>query len=1418
MLRLLLLPFLLTALGAVGPAQARELRVGVFDNEPIVLRLADGGYGGLAVDVLDEVARREGWTIVYRHGTFEQLLHRLDTGEIDLAVGVAYSEARAQRYQFNHVPLLSNWATVYAAPGVAVSTVVDLDGKRVASLRGGIHTQALTELLDRFGVHVTLVEAGSYDEAMALVSAGEADAAVVNRVFSARRAGHYSAVSTPIIFNPINVHYAAPLHADPAVLAALDRDLLQMKVDPDSVYHRSIEHWLGGAQREIPRWVPWALAVLAGGLALLIANGALLRMQVRRRTAELAAKTRLLEREVSLRAETEAALRDSEERWSFALEGGGQGVWDWDVATGEVYYSPTWQGMLGYAEGEIPPHYEEWVSRIHPEDRDAAVAAVNENLEGDSTRYHCEHRLRTKRGDYLWVLGRGKVMERDAQGRALRMIGTMSDISAAKAAEAALREERDFSRAVFDTTQALVAVLDREGRIVLFNQACERTTGYSFDEVRGRAVWDFLIPPEQIEPVREVFANLESGDFPSHYENYWLTKDGSRRLIAWSNTCLFDARGEVAFVVPTGIDVTELKRIEAALRTRLESQQVVQSISTRLAFVTPEEFESRLEGAMRTIGQVAACGRVYVAEYSASEGRISITREWCAPGIASVRAQYQRMPIQEMPYLALRLTQGKVVQLPSVSALPDAARAERERLERMGVKSLFLVPVARDGDLLVVGYSWMEEDRQWGIDETFMLRVVGDVIGNAIARLRQEEELRSSEQRMQALLQHSSDVVSILEADGTLRYNSPAIERIHGYRPEDLAGTRTLELIHPDDRMAVKAAIAALLADPATPQVVQYRFRRRDGEYLWMEAVGSNQLDNPAIRGIVANSRDIDRRKRDEDQLRQAATVFESTRDGVMITDAQERIITVNPAFSEITGYSAEEVLGQTPAVLRSGRQGPEFYAEMSRALQEHGAWQGELWNRRKSGEIYAEWLSISVVRDPDGRIARYVGVFSDISQLKISQERLEFLAHHDPLTGLPNRVMFCDRLELAMHRADREGTLAAVLFLDLDRFKHVNDSLGHSAGDLLLQQVAERLQDAVRRQDTVARQGGDEFTLLLDGLHDGERAAGLAQKLVDAIALPFVVDGHELFLGASIGISVYPVDGRDVESLLRNADAAMYRAKEAGRNTYAFYSEEMTSHALERVLIEGQLRRAIERDELVLHYQPQIDLASGRLVGVEALVRWEHPTEGILPPARFIPVAEESGLMLPLGEWVLREACRQTKAWLDAGLEIARVAVNVAGPQIQRGQLGETVRRVLAQTGLPPERLELEITEDFLMAHAEQTVALLTELRSLGVGLAIDDFGTGYSSLAYLKRLPVDKLKIDRSFVYDLPSDENDAAIANAIIALGRSLRIRVIAEGVETPAQRQFLIATGCDEAQGYLFSRPLAADALEAFLRQA
>jgi diguanylate cyclase (GGDEF)-like protein/PAS domain S-box-containing protein len=572
-------------------------------------------------------------------------------------------------------------------------------------------------------------------------------------------------------------------------------------------------------------------------------------------------------------------------------------------------------------------------------------------------------------------------------------------------------------------------------------------------------------------------------------------------------------------------------------------------------------------------------------------------------------------------------------------------------------------------------------------------------------------------------------------------------------------------------------------------------------------------------QAYVIGVRDITDSKLKDDRLRQAAVVFDNTRDGVMMVDAQLRITHINAAFTEITGYTEEEAIGKSCSLLRSGRHDVEFYAQMWESINTTGHWQGEIWNRRKNNEVYPELLSISVVTDKSGLITHYVGVFADISKLKDSEVQLDFLAHHDPLTRLPNRLLLLSRIEHAIKIAQREGKILALLMLDLDRFKEVNDSFGHLAGDELLQQVAQRLTSRLRNIDTVCRLGGDEFTILLEDITQPDDAALVATDLINALNEPWQLSKEtEVRIGVSIGISLYPNHGNKPEQLLQQADSALYHAKAEGRGCFKYFSETITHAARTRMDIEVRLRRGISEGELRVFYQPQIEVNTGRIVGAEALVRWQDPLNGLIPPTLFIGLAEKTGLITSIGLWVLQEACSQGQRWLKAGLPPLTIAVNVSPYQFRYSHIDTVVHEVLTETGFPAHCLELELTESALMQREGEAILILERLHALGVTLAIDDFGTGYSSLSYLKLFPLDVLKIDKSFINDIPQYQSDREITATIIAIAHTLHLKVLAEGVETPAQLKFLQAQGCDLYQGYLTSPALPADKFEQLLKKS
>jgi diguanylate cyclase (GGDEF)-like protein/PAS domain S-box-containing protein len=667
------------------------------------------------------------------------------------------------------------------------------------------------------------------------------------------------------------------------------------------------------------------------------------------------------------------------------------------------------------------------------------------------------------------------------------------------------------------------------------------------------------------------------------------------------------------------------------------------------------------------------------------------------------------------------------------------------------------------------------------------------------------DRCRESEQRQRLLIDTVGEGIFGLDRDGRVNFMNPAAARMLGYRLDEVRDRRIGE--GPDGLGICQANCPMLARDPNDNLKGETRLKRSDGSVF---DVGFSLTPMPEHSGAVVVFGDISSRKRAEASLMLAERVFQHITEGIVVADSTGRILRVNRALCAMVGYDEADLIDQPRPPYQSGEHPPVFYQQMWDTLHKEGHWEGEIWNQRRDGELFPTWQTIVAVTDDEVAV-EYVSVIRDITEQRRSEQRIHRLAYFDNLTGLPNRELFFDRFTHAIQRAHRLRSRLALLFLDLDRFKNVNDGLGHPIGDQLLQAVARRLQRLVRGEDTIARLGGDEFTILLESASDRDAIGAVAQKVVEALSQPFTIEDHKLHIGASIGISLYPTHGDDATTLVKHADAAMYQAKAAGRNNYQFFDRSMSSGTRNRMALETRLHRAIHNEEFTLHYQPLFG-ADGQMVGVEALIRWQDPVMGMIPPGDFIPLAEETGLIVVIGEWALRSACQQMRHWQARGAPSIRLSVNLAGPQIMRGNIVVAVDEVLRDTGIDPQLLELEVTETFVMDHVEQVVSILSGLRDLGVRIAVDDFGTGHSSLATLKRLPVDTLKIDRAFVNDLPDDRNDVAIARAILAMARELSLETIAEGVETEQQRKFLAAEGCDYFQGFLLARPLPPEAVE------
>ena len=742
----------------------------------------------------------------------------------------------------------------------------------------------------------------------------------------------------------------------------------------------------------------------------------------------------------------------------------------------------------------------------------------------------------------------------------------------------------------------------------------------------------------------------------------------------------------------------------------------------------------------------------------------------------------------------------------------DLNRLLARQLRKLGLDAQHPPDAAVWSDLLSVidrAYDDADQDR-YTLERSL-------AISSEEMQILYQRRTSSYEARLRTLFDTIQDLIWLKNPDGVYLACNPMFERSFGATEAVIVGKTDYDFVDKElaDFFRAQDRLAVATGGPRVNE--EWVTFVDGGQRVLLETIKTPMVDaSGQLIGVLGVARDITARRQAEVDLRIAAVAFES-QEGMMITDAKQVILRVNRAFTEITGFSAEEAVGQTPLILRSDRHDQDFYRKMWASIHQTGRWQGEIWDRRKDGGVFPQWLSITAVKSDDGVVTHYVSAHTDITARKFAEDEVKHLAFYDPLTQLPNRRLLMDRLTQALASSARSTRSGAVLFIDLDNFKTLNDTLGHDRGDLLLQQVAERLVTCVRDGDTVARLGGDEFVVMLEDLSpNADEAAtqseAVGEKILATLNQPYLLAGRENRSTPSIGVTLFSGHQAPIDELLKQADLAMYQSKAAGRNTLRFFDPQMQAVVALRAALEVDLRQAVRQGQFIVHYQPQVD-GDGRLKGAEALVRWRHPQHGLVAPADFIPLAEETGLIVILGRWVLDAACTQLAKWAtQANTAHLCVAVNVSANQLRQADFVDQVLAVLDATGANPLRLKLELTESLLVSDLENTIAKMNALKVQGVNFSLDDFGTGYSSLTYLKRLPLDQLKIDRGFVRDILLNPNDAAIAKMIVALAESLALEVIAEGVETEAQRDFLAAQGCHAYQGYLYSRPLPLEEFE------
>lgn len=933
-------------------------------------------------------------------------------------------------------------------------------------------------------------------------------------------------------------------------------------------------------------------------------------------------------------------------------------------------------------------------------------------------------------------------------------------------------------RQLFDNSPTgMIAVDPHSFRFLQANAKAQQMYGYSETELQGKTVAD-VTHPDDLAQSNQFNARLSEGSIDRHsVEKRYLRKDGSFFWAQSEITGIRNTLGSVELFVGNFIDISERKHAESVLKQ------------------SEERFRRMFENAPLPLGlvnadlQIVALNKRFIKVFGYTHDEIPTLDAW------SKRAY----PDEEYRAWGRKAWNESVA-----SAVENGTDVEGREY----------TVTCKDGStrIMLISGIVMEE----GILATFF---------DVTERKQHEMELLQSKSKLQGALASMSDAVYISDAQGHFVDFNDAFATFHKFKSKEESPAKVDEYpkfvdvyepggeFVPLEQRPVPRALRGESASNA-----EYTLRRKDTGETWLGSYSYAPIRNMdgEIVGSVVAARDVTESKKAHEQVLMLSQAVEQSPSSIVITDLQANILYANAAFATNTGYALSEVIGKNPKFLHSGLTPRQSYVDMWEHLVRGESWQGEFINRRKDGTDYYESVLISPVRDINGEPISYLAIKEDITDQKLAEERMANLAHFDQLTGLPNRTLLQDHFRYALSLAQRTRDRLAILFLDLDNFKNVNDALGHSIGDELLMQVSVRLRSAIREGDTVARLGGDEFIFILSGT-DANGAANIAEKLLKVISAPYQINNNELSPTASVGISIYPEDGTDIETLSRNADAAMYRAKQEGRNDFRFYTEAMQINSARNLKLGNHLRQAISRDQLFLNYQPQISLQDGRLVGAEALLRWHHPELGMISPAEFIPIAEETGLIIPIGEWVIRTAARQMKLWLDKGYTSMVMAVNLSAVQFRHAKLLQLVTGILEEVGLPPNHLELELTEAVAMNEPLKAIAIMDSLHEQGIRMSIDDFGTGYSSLSYLKRFKVSKLKIDQSFVRDITDDPEDKAIVTSIINLASSLGLQTIAEGVETASQLAFLRLQGCNEVQGYYFSKPLPVAEFEAFVSQ-
>ncbi len=1044
---------------------------------------------------------------------------------------------------------------------------------------------------------------------------------------------------------------------------------------------------------------------------------------------------------------------------------------------------------IGLSRDQLLQHRD---ADLFPHDLPAHFHEINEKLLASSVSQRAEEWVTFADGRSI-LLDTLKVPFVDESGTTIGMIGISRDSTERKWVEQAIQaSERKYRELIDGLDETLYRVSLQEFKFEFISSSVLDVFGYKAEHFLGQSEFlHSIIHSDSKQAFASYWVALCRGEMPLTFEYSIIDATGRQRWLMQSAKIVCDSQGEAVAVEGICRDVTESRLVE----------RVLGQITKAVAGVVGEAFFKTLVQSMAEAFEVEYAMVARLDESGGSADVIAMISD----GEVTPAFSYQLAgtPCQELADLGAGLYDAGVQQ-----HFPEDEWLQHHAIESYAGTRLIDSSGTVIGLLVLLGRNSLRAPA--------MVRSVLDVFAPRVAaeleRIENDRQLR----KLYSAVDQSPVAVAITDAQGGIEYVNNSFCAISGYPRAELIGQNPRILKSgKQDGAFYQQLWGAITSGENWHGELQNQ--RKDGSIYWADSsIYPIRIDHTEPNNFVLISMDITEQKSKDSRLKMASTVFDTTSEAIIVSNSDNVIQMVNPAFTKISGYSAEEAIGKDPGILSSGHHDAQFYAEMMSALQTCNRWEGEIWNRRKNGEMYPEWLSIVRVLDQFGEVEQYVAVFSDISKRKETEGLLYQQANYDLLTELPNRMLTQDRLRSALVRAKRLGTEVAVLHIGLDRFKWVNDTYGHDAGDALLKSTAQRLELIVGESDTVARLNGDEFLVILPDIRSSHDAEHTASAIGHRLAKPFQLDKGEAYLTSSIGIALYPIDAEDVDGLMHHADSAMWRSKDSSGASYCFYTNAMNEEAKSRAQLEKDLRQAIINQEFEVYYQPLISLKTMQVTGAEALIRWNHPKHGVIPPGRFIPLAEETGLIVPIGRWVLQQVCEQVNSWTLDGLEAIRVAVNMSPKQCFGLDGVETIRSVIVDSKVDTGRLVIEITETMLMED-QHSMSALRQLRGLGVKLSLDDFGTGYSSLSYLKHFPIDILKIDRAFIKDLPDDQGDAALVEAIVAMACSLGLEVVAEGVESDAQKAFLKTLDCNYLQGFYYSKPMPQAAFEAYVKQ-